>query len=180
MALWIRGKADDIVRKVSICEELADRLTRFVDLYRNGAQVRHFLLKSERGNSLGYMNLYNRLRRIRKETGIENLSPSILRRTYMIQLYEAEQDLKYVQEQTGYVNCNTIGKYVSGKNSEVGTGIKDNTELIKKTKAKEPDRDSKPQKVCDACGKKIGPDGCKRIESGQLLCHECLSYFHAA
>jgi len=180
MALWIRGKAGDIARKVSVCEELADRLTRFVDIYRNGGKIGDVLLKSEQGNSLGYMNIYNRLRRIGKGIGIESLSPSVLRRSYMIKLYDSEQDLRYVQEQAGYVNCRTIGKYISGRDSEKGAGIKDNAESIKRTKAKQPNRDSEPQKVCEACGSRIGPEGSKKIESGQVLCHECLSYFHAA
>lgn len=151
-SIWIRN-ADKVVRKVSISNELAELLTRFVTIYRNNAHQKDLLLQSERGNPISYMSLYSKLKRIGKQTGIGQLSPAILRYTYIKCLYDTEQDLRYVQEQAGYVNCRNLYKFVSNGNIEI-------------------------KQTCEACGMIIKKGRGKRIDSGQLLCNKCLQYFH--
>ena len=154
--ILIRNKAVKIVRKIEISEDMIELLTRFIKLYRKKSNQQDPLLESERGNRFGYMSLYNKVRRIGDESGISPLSPTILRHTYVMRLFDTEQDLRYVQEQAGYTSCRTISKYVK---------IDQKLNTIQ---------------TCEACGAKITTDGGKRIESGQLICHKCQKYFCTA
>lgn len=151
-SIWIRNTGE-VIRKVLISKDFVELLNRFVTLYRKNVHRKDPLLQSERGNPIGYMNLYSKLKRIGKESGTGQLSPAILRHTYVMHLYETEQDLRYVQEQAGYTNCRTLYKYVNNSNIEI-------------------------IQTCDACGAKIKKGKGKRIDSGQLLCRRCLKYFH--
>ena len=149
--IWIRDK-NKVVRKIPISKELVELLIRFVTLYRQKAHQKDPLLQNERGNPLIYMSLYSKLKRIGEQAGIGQLSPVILRHTYVKHLYDTEQDLRYVQEQAGYVNCRTIYKLANNGNIETS-------------------------QKCDACGAVIKKGSGKRIDSGQLLCRKCLKYF---
>ncbi len=151
-SVWIRN-TNEVVRKVSISNEVIELLTRFVTLYRKEANQQEPLLQSERGNPLGYMSLYSKLKRIGVKAGIGKLSPAILRHTYVTHLYDKEQDLRYVQDQAGYSSCRTLYKYVN--NSDIET-----------------------TRICEACGATIKKGRGKRIESGQLLCQTCQKYFN--
>jgi len=171
MALCIRDTNGGVARKVNISEDLAGRLARFVRFYRNGAQAEDLFLKSERGGPLSYMSLYSKIRRIGREAGTGKLSPAALRRTYVQRLYEAEQDVRYVQEQAGYMSRRSIAEAVKTCRDAVGG---DATQP-----AGEPtSMDLKQSPACEACGTIITNGRGRRIQSGQLLCDGCLRYFH--
>ena len=176
MALWIRDTTGGVARKVHISEDLAERLARFVRSYRNGAQQEDLLLESERGGPLGYMSLYNKVRRIGQEAAIGKLSPAALRRTYIQQLYHAEQDLRYVQEQAGYMSRRSIAEIVKICCDAAGDGANQPEQAGNKLAGIDPWQTS----ICEACGATITKGTGRRIESGQLLCDGCLRYFRRA
>ena len=168
--LGIRDTRGDTARQVDIGEDLADRLARFIKCHRNRAQAKDSLLESERGRLLSYMSLYSKVRRIGRETGIGRLSPAALRQTYIHQLYEAEQDLRYVQQQTGYTRARSVAEQLKIRSPQ------DTWKTGSATRAEQGAMEPKP--VCESCGAAVPGDGGRRIESGQLLCNECLKYFH--
>ena len=172
--LWIRNETGDILRKVDIDTDISEFLARFVRFYRNGAEKTDYLLVSERGNPFGYMNIYSKLRKMAEQSGIGKLSPVTLRHTFMVRLFEAEQDLRYVQEQTGYNNLRTVAMHVDDQKTAT---TRSRAGSIKQTKIRHKLKDSEPKKICEACGTKIASSSGKRIESGQFLCNECLRYF---
>lgn len=174
-ALWIRNAMGEVLRTVDISEDIAQLLTRFVRLYRKGAKKKDSLLETERGNPFGYMSLYSKVRRIGEEAGIGKLSPAILRYTYMLRLYEAEQDLRYVQEQTGYVSRRMLAKYLTKDSSKRMSAKRGGAESTKQGSVKQKGRLLESAGRCEACGTTTGRG--RRIESGQFLCHECLEYF---
>lgn len=173
-ALWIRNQTGDILRKVEITNDISELLARFVRLYRNGASRYDYLLENERGNPFGYMNIYSKVRKIAEKSGIEKLSPITLRHTFIVQLFKTEQDLRYVQEQTGYNSLRTVAMHVDDQTVVTKRG---GAGFIKQTKIRHKRKDSEPKKICEACGTKIAVSSGKRIESGQFLCNECLRYF---
>lgn len=175
-ALWIRDMSGGIARKVTISEDLAQRLARFVRFYRNGAQTEDRLLESERGTPLSYMSLYSRLRRIGREVGITQLSPAALRQTYVQQLYETTGDLRYVQQQAGYAGRRSMAQHIKAKGDPENTG-RDCRKIPEKTLDGPGAKDPVQTPTCEACGTIILAGGGKRIESGQLLCKGCLQYF---
>ena len=76
----------------------------------------------------------------------------MLRHTFIVNLFNKEQDLKYVQQQAGYASCRALHKYII-------------------------DNENESIDFCEACGNKILKNSGKRIESGQLICHKCQKYF---
>lgn len=179
MTLQVRNTNEGIARKVNITEDLAERLARFVDLFRNRAQATDLLLESERGTPLGYMSLYSRLRRIGRETGLSQLSPASLRRTFIQQLYQTRGDLRYVQQQAGYASRRSIAKHVK-IDSDGGDISGDSVRTRERTVAGPIAAGSVPAPICEACGTMLAKGCGRRIESGQLLCDGCLRYFQRA
>jgi len=173
MALWIRDTTGGIGRKVHISEDLAERMARFVRFHRNGAQDEDLLLESERGGPLGYMSLYSKVRRIGQEAAIGKLSPAALRRTYIQQLYQAEQDLRYVQEQAGYSRRRSIAEVVKTCRDAAGGDVNQPEQAGNGLAGMVPGQTP----MCEACGTIITKGTGSRIESGQLLCDGCLRYF---
>jgi site-specific recombinase XerC len=177
--LWIRDTSGGVARKVNISEDLAERLARFVRFYRNGAQAADSLLESERGGPLSYMSLYSKVRRIGREAGIGELSPVTLRRTYVHQLYEAEQGLRYVQEQAGYLTRRSAAQAVKTcrpTGTAAGGGEKQPEQVSREATGMDPEQTP----TCEACGAVIARGRGGRIESGQVLCDGCLRYFRRA
>ncbi len=172
--LWVRNESGDILRKVEIDADISEFLNKFVRFYRKGTKQTDYLLVSERGNPFRYMNIYSKLRKMAEKSGIGKLSPVTLRHTYMVRLFKTEQDLRYVQEQTGYNSLRTVALHVGDK-KEFTTKVRAGS--IKQTQTRHNSRDPEPVKICEACEKKIAVRSGKRIESGQFLCNECLSYF---
>ena len=67
----------------------------------------------------------------------------------MVQLFKTEQDLRYVQEQTGYNSLRTVALYVDDQKKAIDrndAGFKNQTNIKKKPK------ESEPSKTCEACG----------------------------
>ncbi len=172
-ALWIRHTNGGIARKVNVREDLLERLAMFVRFYRKGAQEEDLLLENERGGPLSYMSLYSKVRRIGIEAGIGKLSPAALRRTYVHQLYQAEQDLRYVQEQTGYASRRSIAQLVKTCRVLAASGANQQERAGGGLTGMDPGQTP----TCEACGALIAIGGGGRIESGQLLCDGCLRYF---
>ncbi len=98
----------------------------------------------------------------------------------MVRLFEVEQDLRYVQEQTGYASRRTIAKYVTIGGDQKKTMEGGSADLAEQATTEQIGRDSELTQTCDACGAKVAAGSGKRIESGQFLCDECLKYFHTA
>jgi hypothetical protein len=126
------------------------------------------------------MNLYSKVRRIAEKAGIGKLSLVTLRHTYMVRLYQAEQDLRYVQEQTGYNNRRTIVKYVTSNVSKKKTLEKSSADLTGQASIEQTGKYSVSKQTCEACGARISNGKGKRIDSGQLLCQTCLMFFRTA
>ncbi len=171
--LWIRDTNRGVARKVNISEDLARRLAKFVRFYRDGVQDEDLLLESERGGPLGYMSLYSKVRRIGREAGIGKLSPAALRRTYVQQLYAAEQDLRYVQEQSGNMSRRSIAEVVKTCRDAAGGGANQPEQASGGLTGMDPGQTP----ACEVCGALIAIGEGGRIESGQLLCDGCLRYF---
>ncbi len=169
----------DIVRNVEISADLAELLTRFVKLYRKKANRKDTLLESERGNPISYLSLYNKVRKIGEKAGIGKLSPSILRHTYVVQLYNVEQDLRYVKEQAGYTSRRELAKYLKIISDQKKNAKSNRSKLKKHVQINQNARDSKSIQKCEACGAKITTGSGKRIDSGQLLCQDCQKYFRS-
>jgi integrase/recombinase XerD len=177
-ALRVRNAMDEVLRMVELSEGVAQYLTKFVKLYRKGAKKKDPLLETERGNPFGYMSLYSKVRRIGAQAGLGHLTPAILQHTYMVRLYETEPDLRYVQEQTGYVSRRTLAEYL----------IKDRKKKINSKQGRAESTGQEPaeqtrrhleRRPCEACGVKCATSCGRVIESGQFLCPACLEYFRA-
>jgi len=69
------------------------------------------LFKNKRGKRLTYSNLYDRIVKIRKRSGVECLHPHALRHTLGTHLYAIKMDLKYVRDQLGHASIATTEIY---------------------------------------------------------------------
>ena len=176
-ALRICNTLDEVLRSVDITEDIAQLLTRFVKLYRKGAKPKEPLLKTERGSPFGYMSLYNKVRRIGEQAGIGKLTPAMLQHTYAVRLYEMEQDLRYVQEQTGYLSRRTLAKYMMKGRSKSVIRQQSDTEFKSQESVGQKGKHIDPTCICEACGAECVKSEGRKIESGQFLCHTCLGYF---
>lgn len=114
-ALLVRDSRGDITREIDINSKIAKSLQMFVRLYRKGAKLDDPLIISERGNRFTYMSLYSKVKNIGRKAEIGWLYPHMLRRTYMVRLYNAEHYLRLVQEQAGHANWKTTAIYVKNK-----------------------------------------------------------------
>jgi integrase/recombinase XerD len=145
--LQVRRTSGVRARAITIPQETAEMLRRYVHLYRAGAPASEPLILSERGTPFGYISLYSKVRRIGQEAGLGKLSPAMLRHTFVVRLYESRQDLRLVQEQAGHARLKSTARQV---------------------------RPRRPALRCDACNRAMAPDTGEKIDSGQLLCPRCL------
>ncbi len=134
-------------RVVSIPLEMVGTFQRFVRLHRSGAKPSEPLLLSERGTPFSYMSLYSKVRRIGQEAGVAPLYPAMLRHGFLVRLYGKEQDLRLVQQQAGHARLKSTARHV---------------------------RPPVPRQRCDACNRPVPAGSGERIDSGQLLCPNCL------
>jgi integrase len=176
-SLRIRNASNEVLRIVDISDDMDHLLKRFVELYRKGAGKKDTLLETERGGAYGYMSLYNKVRRIGEKAGIGRLTPAMLQHTYMVRLYEAEHDLRYVQDQTGYVSRRTLAKYLLEDRRKRTRLVRGSAELTGQERAKRRSRPVERTMTCEACGAISASGDGRRIESGQFLCNKCLEYF---
>lgn len=115
-AILVRDDEGNVMRDVRITLKTAARLERFVKLYRKGAKPAQPLLISERGRRLSYMSLYSKVKRIGVNAGVGRLYPQLLRRTFQVRLYNAERDLRFVQNQAGHASPKTTAIYAKTEN----------------------------------------------------------------
>lgn len=134
-------------RVVLLPLELVPVFQRFVRGHRKGARPSEPLLLSERGTPFSYMSLYSKVRRIGQESGITVLHPALLRHAFLVQLYDEQQDLRFVQEQAGHAHVKSTARHI---------------------------RPHRVARRCDACGKPVATGRAETIDSGQLLCSRCL------
>ena len=145
--LQVRKTTGVRARTITIPLETAQMLRQYVHLYRADAPASDPLILSERGTPFGYISLYSKVRRIGREAGLGRLSPAMLRRTFLVRLYESRQDLRLVQEQAGHARLKSTARQV---------------------------RPRRPALHCDACNGTMAPGTGAKIDSGQLLCPSCL------
>jgi site-specific recombinase XerD len=188
--IWVRDITRNVARKVDIDSEITSSLNKFVKLYRPNTKLGDPLFVSERGGRLPYMSLYSKLKIIGQKAGIGKLHPEILRHTYLVRLYDATQDLRLVQLQAGHVHSTSTARYVkinrqkayaqfsSGdikaeKGNQAATLTYEQTRTSGETASAPLDSDRVTVK-CEACGKLIAVKVAIKIDSGQLLCQDCI------
>ena len=198
--IWVRDAQGIVQRSVEVKSDLAKYIAQFVQLYREGSNPNEPLLINERGKRFIYMSLYSKVKRIGERAGIGKLYPHMLRRTYMVRLYDVKQDLRFVQRQVGHANSKTTAIYVrkdigheqttntintkgsSVEKSQTDIGIKAIDTLLKLRRENDHEgsdypKDSQRTVTCGACGKLISAEIGTTIDSGQVLCADCLNEF---
>ncbi len=175
--LLIRDSADTATREVEISSKTAERIERFVMLYRKKTKPKEPLFVSERGNRLTYRSLYNKVKNIGVNIGIGPLYPHMLRSTYIVRLFNTVHDLRLVQQQAGHASPKTTAMYVRNdfrrKQKGERLGNADST-YPKVTPDFSQAKDNSIR--CGACDRLLRGEG-KKIDSGQILCHDCSKYF---
>jgi len=174
--ITVRSKRGHRARDIPISEAMAERIKRFATLYRQGAKPKDPLILSERGNPLGYFSIYSKIRRIGLGAGIKNLQPNALRKTYIVNLFDKEQDLRLVQQQAGHSSPKTTALYVKRASPQPkAKKAKSKVKVKAKVKARaKPKPESTAKKKCEACGKRVSINRIAQIDSGQVLCSTCL------
>ena len=110
-SIWIRDGKGKVTRTVDIPENLVKRLERFIKLYRKNAKPDDPLLASAKGERMIYRSLYEKIKKLGKNSGLGKLHPHVLRHTYLTRLYNVEHDLRFVQDQAGHASPTTTAIY---------------------------------------------------------------------
>jgi len=110
-AVWVRDGKGSVARTVDIPQSVQKRLERFVKLCRKGAGPDEPLLISAKGDRVIYRSLYEKIKKLGRQSGIGKLHPHMLRHTYGTRLYNVEQDLRFVQDQLGHASPTTTAIY---------------------------------------------------------------------
>lgn len=195
-AIWVRDAKGDVLRSVEITSEIAESLERFVRLYRKGANHDEPLIINERGKPISYMSLYSKVKKIGEKAKIGKLHAHMLRCTYLVRLFNNKKDLRLVQEQAGHVSRKTTALYAkmtsdllqveaisdtlssAGKAAAHSNGrsIPAECALQKTIDHREPGYFGGSREIitCEACGKSISAGAGTKIDSGQILCDDCL------
>ena len=200
--LRVRDASGNVSRAVGVTWEMAAYLHRFVELYRRDAKSNDPLLVNERGTRLAYISIFSKVKRIGRQARIGNLHPRILRSTYVVRLYDSQQNLRFVQQQAGHASPRTTAIYAIAardRDSQIVPPDKADSETAAKTHCSSKqlatekhvaERSRRHRETisvkgfqhtgkCEACGKQIGAGGGTRIDSGQILCPECLKELHS-
>ena len=194
-AIRIRNDKGNVVRSIEINSEMSECLERFVRLYRKSENHNDPLIINERGNRISYMSLYSKVKKIGEKAGIGQLHPHILRCTYLVRLYDKKNDLHFVQEQAGHANIKTtalyakmtkellkeatsdnVSSYIQGIGVLKGRSKKYKVSIQKTINDKKTDYldDSLRCIACEACNNTISAGKGTKIDSGQILCNDCL------
>jgi len=196
--IWVRNVQGSVSRSIEVASELTKCIAMFVRLYREGANPNEPLLISERGKRFIYMSLYSKVKRIGEKAGIGKLCPHMLRRTYLVRLYNDKQDLRFVQKQVGHASRKTTAMYVrTSIDHEQKVETMDTADSSAVKSAEDFDvqaiatwfklqkaidhggpnypKDSQRTVTCEACGKSISVEAGTMIDSGQVLCPDCLN-----
>jgi len=110
-SILIRNGKGRVTRTIDIPQSLQKRLERFVKLYRKGAKPKGPLFVNARGKRMIYRSIYEKIKKLGKQSGIGKLHPHMLRHTYGTRLYNVEQDLRFVQDQLGHSSPTTTAIY---------------------------------------------------------------------
>jgi site-specific recombinase XerC len=146
----VRSDEKHRAREISIPDKTDEVVRRFIMTFGRRSEPDTPLLLSERGNRFGYVSIYNKTRRVGEQAGLPGINPNRLRKTYISRLFQKAQDLTWVQQQAGHAHPKTTALYVQ------------------------------PAKVlCHACDREIADNRGQLIDSGQLLCFQCLEEFRA-
>jgi site-specific recombinase XerD len=189
--IWVRDTTENIARKVDIDSETDRILNKFVKLYRLNAKLEDPLFVSECGGRLPYMSLYSKLKILGQKAGIGKLHPEILRHTYLVRLYNATQDLRLVQLQAGHVHSASTARYVKNErqkdhimshggditpktSNQSASPIREETRT-RKSQASIPPTNKQVVEECEVCCKPVAAKLVTKIDSGQLLCPDCLN-----
>ena len=114
--VWIRDGKGKVTRTIEIPDSLRKRLERFVKLYRKGAADNAPLLISTKGGRMIYRSIYEKIKKLGRQSGIGKLHPHMLRHTYLSRLYNVEHDLRFVQDQAGHASPTTTAIYAKTNN----------------------------------------------------------------
>jgi integrase len=195
--IWVRDGLGNVARAVDVTPKNARYLDRFVRLYRNGARPNDPVVTNEHGKRLAYSSLYSKVKNIGKSADIGSLHPQMLRRTYIVRLYNVERDLRFVQTQAGHASPRTTALYAKadeeGRKPDagaVGNSHSANGHWMGNNRWPTARRGTasgvndhgdngscnspRPIRVCEACGRSLSEKTGTRIDSGQILCGECL------
>ncbi len=146
----VRSEEKHRAREISIPDKTDEVVRRFIMTFCRHSEPDTPLLLSERGNRFGYVSIYNKTRRVGEQAGLPGLNPNRLRKTYISRLFQDAQNLMWVQQQVGHAHSKTTALYVQ------------------------------PAKVfCHACDQEIADNHAELIDSGQLLCSQCLKEFRS-
>lgn len=193
----IRDVSGNVLREVDITGAMVEHVRRFVRIYRRKAKPGDPLVVSERGTRFSYMSLYNKIKKVGRQAHIGNLHPRVLRSTYLIRLYNSERDLRFVQQQAGHSSPRTTAMYaiaagernlpvvslekaasVTAEHTYYSNGRVMEEMYIGEGAAKHKETVSldgfKQIKKCEGCAKAISAENGTRIDSGQILCSDCL------
>ncbi|MDD5328274.1 MAG: tyrosine-type recombinase/integrase [Phycisphaerae bacterium] len=165
--LVVRDSQGNPAREIQVSPKVVELAEKFIRAYRMGAEPKDALLISERGNRFTYRSLYNKVKNIGINSGIGPIYPHILRSTFMVRLFNDVKDLRLVQQQAGHASPKTTAICIGGGFSRK-----------RKSKSQEPDSAANKNDTvkCDACDRLLAGQG-RKIESGQILCPDCLKYF---
>jgi hypothetical protein len=195
-AILVHNTRGEIVRTVDIDSKMSECLERFVRLYRKAANPNEHLIINERGKPISYMSVYSKIRRVGEKAKIGKLHPHILRCTYLVRLLFNKKDLRYVQEQAGHANKKITALYAKlasdllqdeakfdsfssyAKETDVShvEPIPAERSSQKTINQKESYYLDESQKIttCEACNNPILAGNVTKIDSGQILCDDCL------
>lgn len=137
-AIEVEHGKGNVSRSIVIPDWLSKEIRRFVKVYRKNAKPGSALIPSERGRRrivlrrystldgrrtirrssersarMTYSCLWSKLMRIGRAAGIGKLHPHMLRHTYLSQLYNINQDLRFVQDQAGHKDPKTTAIYTA-------------------------------------------------------------------
>ena len=195
-AIWVRDAKGDVVRAVEIDSKMSECLERFVRLYRKAANHKEPLIINERGKRISYMSLYSKVRKIGEKARIGKLHPHMLRCTYLVRLCNKKNDLRFVQEQAGHASRKTTALYAKMTSDLIqdeatsdnvsstvkATGVSNGRPIPAEFASQKTINHREPcyldvsrQSItCEACNNPILAGNGTKIDSGQILCYDCL------
>jgi len=138
-------------RQVPISPSTMHAIDYYLKAFRKNAGKAEPLLLNERNNRLSYISVYNKVKKIGRECGLDTLTPSILRKAYMARIFREDGDLRFVQQQVGHASYKTTARFLQ--------------------QTTPPKRESA---ICEACEQQVPAFQTTTIDSGQVLCVACL------
>jgi integrase len=164
-------------RKIKLAPEACECLQRFIRLYRKNASPDTPIFINERGNRFNYVSIYSKVKKIGQKVGLDKLHPQMLRDTFIVKLYDTERDLRLVQEQSGHSSIKTTAKYLKNIRCQRQSAKTESTQLPRL--ANDHSLNKPTTITCQACDISITVNQGTVIDSGQILCMDCINLFRA-